>query len=303
MECSPPHIDWLRERQWHWKYSKFGMQPDELFTTLHKRCNTWTAQLQSWEAFHHDVWEMSDAAKTKEEFLQNLDQRSQQRLDEMINAWDAFMPALFTDQGRLEDEQWKAAVQFVRSKSFDTLLGFFFSFVSPSDRQQVIEDYEEENQLVNEIRRRRAKKAQQDGTIPSARGAPSSRNSGRGDVNRSPNNNKDKVPVASPTAAVSNPVAPGKDRATSPVRGKAMSSDTQTKRGSLSPPARPVESSHQRPPRSRNRINKRRPSPTRRSSRIAASNGRGDTTAPPARYNLRERSSGRVRPTTKGTKK
>lgn len=45
---------------WTWPAWKFGMKRDDLFTKLHDQYNVVPSSLQDPEAFHHDVYEISN---------------------------------------------------------------------------------------------------------------------------------------------------------------------------------------------------------------------------------------------------
>ncbi|KAI0474746.1 hypothetical protein F4859DRAFT_481848 [Xylaria cf. heliscus] len=137
MEPRPPQPDWVFEREWHWDAWRFGMGMDELFTTLHSQFNTWSAPLQSFEAFHHDVWEISKAAATKEDLFLALEKRKKKRCEEMARVWD-FM-AIYMTAGRsiLPDDHWIHGIRFFRTRSLDHMLAFLYEFLEKEEREEV----------------------------------------------------------------------------------------------------------------------------------------------------------------------
>lgn len=66
-----------------WPFWKFGLQKDDLNTTLHDRYNTIPSAIQDPEAFHHDVYELSTRASTLDEFEQLMEDRKKLRLEEL----------------------------------------------------------------------------------------------------------------------------------------------------------------------------------------------------------------------------
>lgn len=111
MNVNIPRPDWAFDRTFRWPAYKFGMRLDELFTTLHDRFNTWPAPLQDWEAFHHDVWEISEAATTKEELMKNLEKRMNIRKAEMTEVWDLISVHCAIGRSILPEEHWRHACQ------------------------------------------------------------------------------------------------------------------------------------------------------------------------------------------------
>lgn len=123
------------------------MSMDELFTTLHSRFNTWSAPLQSFEAFHHDVWEISKASSAKEDLFRALEMRKKKRSQEMSRLWE-FM-AIYMTAGRsmLSDDHWVHGVRFFRTRSLDHLLAFFYQFLTEKEKEEVKVLNEELGQL------------------------------------------------------------------------------------------------------------------------------------------------------------
>lgn len=66
-----------------WPFWKFGLQKDDLTTTLHDRFNTIPSAIQDPEAFHHDVYELSTRASTLDEFERLMEERKKLRLEEL----------------------------------------------------------------------------------------------------------------------------------------------------------------------------------------------------------------------------
>ncbi|TRX94762.1 hypothetical protein FHL15_004223 [Xylaria flabelliformis] len=137
MDDRYPEPDWAMEKEWHWESWKFGMSMDELFTSLHNRFNTWSAPLQSPEAFHHDVWEISNAASTKEELFQALEIRKRQRSEEMAQAWNSIAVHLVGGKSMFTGDHWAYAVRFFRTRSLDHMLAFLYQFLNEEEKEKV----------------------------------------------------------------------------------------------------------------------------------------------------------------------
>ncbi|KAI1746460.1 hypothetical protein F4782DRAFT_524433 [Xylaria castorea] len=137
MEARPPRPDWSLEHEWHWPCGKFGMSLDELFTTLHNQFNTWPAPIQDFKAFHSDVSEMSNTARTKEELFRALESRKTQRSEEMARAWNDIAVHLTAGRSMLPEEQWGYATQFFRTKSLDAMLSFLYTFLTDEEKVTV----------------------------------------------------------------------------------------------------------------------------------------------------------------------
>ncbi|KAI0398828.1 hypothetical protein F4802DRAFT_104445 [Xylaria palmicola] len=137
MEPPPPQPDWAFEQEWHWPAWKFGMAMDELFTTLHSQFNTWAAPMQSFEAFKHDVWEISNAATTRDDFFQALEMRKKQRSEEMARVWDMMACYMTAGQSILPDDHWEQAIRFFRTRSLDNMLAFLYQFLNEEEKEKV----------------------------------------------------------------------------------------------------------------------------------------------------------------------
>ncbi|KAL6881318.1 hypothetical protein J3F83DRAFT_49468 [Trichoderma novae-zelandiae] len=155
MEYSLPQINmWTRE-QWSWPFYKFGLEREELFTTLHDRFNMHQLPLQDPMAFHRDVCESAHYAATLEEFYSQMEERRAERIKEMNKAWRNVRLLIVTDgmvlacplcydpetatvrtkPGTLNDsvtQRWHLFNYFSRTPSFDTLIRFFDGFVRDS---------------------------------------------------------------------------------------------------------------------------------------------------------------------------
>lgn len=115
-----------------WPAWKFGMKRDDLFTTLHDQYNTFTYTLQDPEAFHHDVYEISNHADTAEEFHRFMAARQRQRLSELQESLESLAVEIIANPKLIGSDQWQHALQLFRTKSFDSLVRYFASYL-PDD--------------------------------------------------------------------------------------------------------------------------------------------------------------------------
>lgn len=133
MEASHPRVDFSEQPQWRWPAWKFGMKCDDLFTTLHTQYNTYPAPLQDFEAFHHDICDISQLSSSIDDFRRHLAERKAQRIREMTNSWDDITPFITAAYSNLPDASWAPAVYFFRTRSFDSLVRLLASFLDPPD--------------------------------------------------------------------------------------------------------------------------------------------------------------------------
>ncbi|RGP74890.1 hypothetical protein FLONG3_6002 [Fusarium longipes] len=112
-----------------WPAWKFGMKRDDLFTNLHEQYNTFTFNLQDPEAFHHDVYEISHDADTVDEFHRLMAERKQQRLCELHESLESLAVEIIANPKLMDSEHWQHALQLFRTKSFDSIVRYFASYL------------------------------------------------------------------------------------------------------------------------------------------------------------------------------
>ncbi|KAK4462389.1 hypothetical protein QBC42DRAFT_267983 [Cladorrhinum samala] len=117
---------------WSWPHWKFGLRKDDLFSKLHDQYNTVTTPLLDPEAFHHDVYEISSKASSSDEFHSLLRERKQQRLRELNESLESAALEIIANPSLIGTEQWEFAVQLFRTKSLDSLVRYFSSYL-PAD--------------------------------------------------------------------------------------------------------------------------------------------------------------------------
>ncbi|KAL2168331.1 hypothetical protein VTG60DRAFT_7375 [Thermothelomyces hinnuleus] len=117
---------------WTWPFWKFGLKKDDLFGTLHDRYNTFASPILDPEAFHHDVYEISQQANSTDEFHRLLNARKEQRLRELNETLESAALEIIANPSLIGTEQWQHAVQLFRTKSLDSLVRYYASYL-PSD--------------------------------------------------------------------------------------------------------------------------------------------------------------------------
>ncbi|KAL2159356.1 hypothetical protein VTH06DRAFT_2359 [Thermothelomyces fergusii] len=117
---------------WTWPFWKFGLKKDDLFGTLHDRYNTFSSPILDPEAFHHDVYEIAQQADSTDEFHRLLNSRKEQRLRELNETLESAAVEIIANPSLIGTEQWQHAVQLFRTKSLDSLVRYYASYL-PSD--------------------------------------------------------------------------------------------------------------------------------------------------------------------------
>ncbi|KAK0744512.1 hypothetical protein B0T21DRAFT_304090 [Apiosordaria backusii] len=129
--------DFTENSPWRWEWWKVGLAPEDLYTKLEAKYNTVPYRIQGDEAFHHDVSDAAHEAKNIDDFYARLALRRDERLQELRKAWDSIAikiicsPSIFGDDlDRLT--HWCAFQQFTSSRSLDSIVLFFNSFLPPT---------------------------------------------------------------------------------------------------------------------------------------------------------------------------
>ncbi|KAK4249258.1 hypothetical protein C7999DRAFT_12903 [Corynascus novoguineensis] len=117
---------------WTWPFWKFGLKKDDLFGSLHDRYNTIPSPILDPEAFHHDVYEISQQASSTDEFHRLLNARKEQRLRELNETLESAAFEIIANPSLIGTEQWQHAVQLFRTKSLDSLVRYYASYL-PAD--------------------------------------------------------------------------------------------------------------------------------------------------------------------------
>ncbi|CAK7262663.1 hypothetical protein SEPCBS119000_000086 [Sporothrix epigloea] len=115
-----------------WPAWKFGMKRDALFTTLHEQYNTFQSSIQDPNAFHHDVYEIANEAVSTVEFHNLLAVRRDQRLRELNESLESASFEIIANPALIGTKQWEHALQLFRTRSLDSLVRYFASYLPPT---------------------------------------------------------------------------------------------------------------------------------------------------------------------------
>ncbi|KAJ5370004.1 uncharacterized protein N7496_006096 [Penicillium cataractarum] len=136
LEAHTPQPDYELDQEWQWPFWKFGYDdPNVLFTTLHAEFNSVKCAIQDPYGWHHDVCDIANIAKDKNEFLILLKTRQNERFEEIQDAWEK-TKALLTGEpshwNTAPDETllWSLFVRLARNFSYDSFVGYFGSYVT-----------------------------------------------------------------------------------------------------------------------------------------------------------------------------
>lgn len=112
-----------------WPYWKFGLKQNDLHDSLHTKYNTIFSAIQDPEAFHHDVYELSTRADTLSEFEQLMEERKALRLKELNSMLEDASFQIVGCPRLIGTDQWPLAVQLFRTRSLDSLVRYFASYL------------------------------------------------------------------------------------------------------------------------------------------------------------------------------
>lgn len=115
-----------------WPFWKFGFKYNDLTTTLHDKYNTISSTIQDPDAFHHDVYEISSRADTLDDFETLMQERKALRLKELNGMLEDASFEIVGNPDLIGTEQWALAVQLFRTRSLDSLVRYFASYL-PAD--------------------------------------------------------------------------------------------------------------------------------------------------------------------------
>lgn len=112
-----------------WPYWKFGLKQNDLHDSLHTKYNTISSAIQDPEAFHHDVYELSTRADTLSEFERLMEERKALRLKELNSMLEDASFQIIGCPRLIGTDQWPLAVQLFRTRSLDSLVRYFASYL------------------------------------------------------------------------------------------------------------------------------------------------------------------------------
>ena len=123
----------MEDPNYAWPSWKFGLKHDDLFGKLHDDYNTCTFTIQDTDAFYHDVAEISYDADTIQELHKRLADRRLQRLQELNDALEGTAVEIICQPQLMDSEHWPLALQLFRTKSYDSIVRYFSSFLPAND--------------------------------------------------------------------------------------------------------------------------------------------------------------------------
>lgn len=112
-----------------WPYWKFGLKQNDLHESLHTKYNTIPSAIQDPEAFHHDVYELSTRADNLAEFEHLMEERKTLRLKELNSMLEDASFQIVGCPRLIGTDQWPLAVQLFRTRSLDSLVRYFASYL------------------------------------------------------------------------------------------------------------------------------------------------------------------------------
>lgn len=108
------------------------MKRQDLYTKLQDQYNTITLSIQDPDAFHHDVCEISKTANDLDQFHRMLEERKQLRLHQLNESLESASVEIIANPKLIGTDQWQHAIQLFRTRSFDSLVRYFSSYL-PED--------------------------------------------------------------------------------------------------------------------------------------------------------------------------
>ncbi|RMJ15129.1 hypothetical protein BHE90_002693 [Fusarium euwallaceae] len=130
----PPRVNFEEQAEYRWPFWKLGLQEDDLFGDLHERFNTVPMFIQDPDAFHHDVNEIARQSLNKEDLYSRLQQRRDQRLDELKDMNNKIGTLHLSGYNRLTNDQRFHRIRLECFGSLDCLVAFCASFLTPNEK-------------------------------------------------------------------------------------------------------------------------------------------------------------------------
>ncbi|EJP60727.1 uncharacterized protein BBA_10326 [Beauveria bassiana ARSEF 2860] len=123
----------MDDLEWAWPAWKFDLKMHDGFEQLHAKYNTFPSAIQNRQSFHCDLLEIATIATTKEELYKELAIRKQMRIFELTQELESLSYEIVANPGLIAATQWHHAIQVFRTKSFDSLVGYFASYIGSDD--------------------------------------------------------------------------------------------------------------------------------------------------------------------------
>ncbi|KAI0407324.1 hypothetical protein F4802DRAFT_555038 [Xylaria palmicola] len=130
-----PPVDWEFPKEWKWPWWKFGFKSGAaLFNELHAEFNTVQCAIQDPFGWHLDVCDVADLANTRQEFLDLLQKRQDERYKELDDIWSSTKatmvgcPSTWERNPQTMNALWLRFVRISRNFSFDSIVGYFGAY-------------------------------------------------------------------------------------------------------------------------------------------------------------------------------
>jgi hypothetical protein len=108
---------------------RFGMKMSDLDGKLSAQYNTISFNLQDQEAFRADVCEISNRARSADEFHVLMAQRKEQRMHELNESLDSTGFEIIANPKLIGASNWDYAIPVFRDKSLDAVVRYFAHYV------------------------------------------------------------------------------------------------------------------------------------------------------------------------------
>ncbi|KAK8038569.1 hypothetical protein PG993_006980 [Apiospora rasikravindrae] len=123
-------VDYTSHPEWLWPAHKFGLDPDDQFTTLHERFNTWGIPLQNAHAFHADLADLAHTHTTRKTIYSTT-----------LNDADNY------------DDRWANFTQLSRTRALDAFIAFLCTFLPEHENRLMDADISKRTQAETRSRR------------------------------------------------------------------------------------------------------------------------------------------------------
>lgn len=133
----PPVVDFDQQPEYRWPFWKVGLDEASLFGELHERFNTTRMFIQDPDAFHHDVNDIARHVSDKADFFARMQQRRDQRLDELKEIRENILHFVLSGHQRMDDDQIFYYLRLNRFATLDCLVALCASFLGQDERGQV----------------------------------------------------------------------------------------------------------------------------------------------------------------------
>ncbi|KUI63824.1 hypothetical protein VM1G_10629 [Cytospora mali] len=121
-----------------WEAEKFGMDHQDVFTTLAMKYNCFSIPLLDSDVFRRDVSYISGIARNRDEFHNLLQQRRDERQTELVTMFDRGLGKIIHNSHLISEDHmhnWGDVVHISHFNSFDAIVRFFANYLPISKRE------------------------------------------------------------------------------------------------------------------------------------------------------------------------